>query len=176
MKTSKTKRNSILLVITALIWGVAFVAQSEGGDAVGPYTFNGIRSLIGGAVLLPVIVLLDRLGFTSRRPETRAEKRTLWTGGICCGAILFIASSLQQLGMYLGTPVGKAGFLTSCYIILVPILGLFLKKTCGWNLGRGCDYRCGLVSALYGWRTVSATFGSSGFSLCSRFCHAHING
>ena len=137
MHTSKTKRNSILLVITALIWGVAFVAQSEGGDAVGPYTFNGIRSLIGGAVLLPVIVLLDRLGFTSRRPQTKEEKRTLWTGGICCGAILFIASSLQQLGMYLGTPVGKAGFLTSCYIILVPILGLFLKKTCGWNIWAG---------------------------------------
>ena len=131
MKTSKTKRNSILLVITALIWGVAFVAQSEGGDAVGPYTFNGIRSLIGGAVLLPVIVLLDRLGFTSRRPQTKEEKKTLWTGGICCGAILFIASSLQQLGMYLGTPVGKAGFLTSWYIILVPILGIFLKKKVG---------------------------------------------
>ena len=99
MKTSKTKRNSILLVITALIWGVACVAQSEGGDAVGPYTFNGIRSLIGGAVLLPVIVLLDRLGFTSRRPQTKEEKKTLWTGGICCGDIRFIASSLQQLGM-----------------------------------------------------------------------------
>lgn len=137
MHTHKTRRNSILLIITALIWGVAFVAQSEGGDAVGPYTFNGIRSLIGGMVLIPVIGILDRAKLTSRRPTNKEEKKTLMIGGICCGTILFVASSLQQFGIYLGTPVGKAGFLTACYIIIVPILGLFFKKTCGWNIWAG---------------------------------------
>lgn len=128
---SRQIRNSILLVLTAFIWGIAFVAQSEGGNAVGPFTFNGVRSLIGSIVLLPVIALLDRMKLTSKRPVTKAEKKTLLIGGLSCGVILFLASSAQQLGIYFGTPAGKAGFLTACYILLVPVLGLFLKKKCG---------------------------------------------
>ena len=128
---SRQVRNSILLVLTAFIWGIAFVAQSEGGNAVGPFTFNGIRSLIGSIVLLPVIALLDRMKLTSKKPVTKAEKKTLLIGGLSCGVLLFLASSAQQLGIYLGTPAGKAGFLTACYILLVPVLGLFLKKKCG---------------------------------------------
>lgn len=134
---SKTTRNQLLLVLTALIWGIAFVAQSEGGDAVGAYSFNCIRSLIGSAVLIPVIFLLDRLGLTSRKPSSPSEKKLLWTGGICCGIILCLASNLQQLGINYGTPAGKAGFLTACYIVLVPILGIFLKKKCPWNVWIG---------------------------------------
>lgn len=128
---SRQVRNSILLVLTAFIWGIAFVAQSEGGNAVGPFTFNGIRSLIGSIVLLPVIALLDRMKLTSKKPVTKAEKKTLLIGGLSCGVLLFLASSAQQLGIGLGTPAGKAGFLTACYILLVPVLGLFLKKKCG---------------------------------------------
>lgn len=128
---SRQVRNSILLVLTAFIWGIAFVAQSEGGNAVGPFTFNGIRSLIGSIVLLPVIALLDRMKLTSKKPVTKAEKKTLLIGGLSCGVLLFLASSAQQLGICLGTPAGKAGFLTACYILLVPVLGLFLKKKCG---------------------------------------------
>lgn len=128
---SRQVRNSILLVLTAFIWGIAFVAQSEGGSAVGPFTFNGIRSLIGSIVLLPVIALLDRMKLTSKKPVTKAEKKTLLIGGLNCGVLLFLASSAQQLGICLGTPAGKAGFLTACYILLVPVLGLFLKKKCG---------------------------------------------
>lgn len=131
------QRNSILLILTAFIWGVAFVAQSEGGDAAGPYTFNCIRSLIGSAVLIPVILMLDQLGFTSRKPATKQEKKLLLTGGISCGIILCIASNLQQMGIYYGTPAGKAGFLTACYILLVPVLGLFLKKKCSLNIWIG---------------------------------------
>lgn len=130
-------RNSLLLVLTALIWGSAFVAQRKGGDAVGPFTFNGIRSLIGSAVLIPVILVLNRVKPSEKTPKTPAEKRVLWIGGICCGTILFLASSAQQLGMYMGTSAGKAGFLTACYILLVPILSLFLKKKCGWNIWVG---------------------------------------
>ena len=130
-------RNSLLLVLTALIWGSAFVAQRKGGDVVGPFTFNGIRSFIGSAVLVPVILVLNRVKPSEKIPKTRAEKTVLWVGGICCGAILFLASSAQQLGMYMGTSAGKAGFLTACYILLVPILSLFLKKKCGWNIWVG---------------------------------------
>lgn len=130
-------RNSLLLVLTALIWGSAFVAQRKGGDVVGPFTFNGIRSFIGSAVLVPVILVLNRVKPSEKTPKTPAEKMVLWVGGICCGAILFLASSAQQLGMYMGTSAGKAGFLTACYILLVPIISLFLKKKCGWNIWVG---------------------------------------
>lgn len=128
-------RNSCLLILTALIWGIAFVAQTTGGDAVGAFSFNCIRSLIGGLVLIPVIRVLDMKN--DRRPKTAAEKKTLLTGGIACGCVMFIASSLQQLGINMGTEAVKAGFLTACYILLVPIFGLLLKKKCGWNIWVG---------------------------------------
>ncbi|MBR1779923.1 MAG: DMT family transporter [Oscillospiraceae bacterium] len=121
-----------LLILTALIWGVAFVAQSEGGDAVGPYTFNCIRSLIGAAVLTPVIRARAHRG-KSAPPASPAQRRQLLRGGVLCGVALCVASNLQQLGINLGTSAGKAGFLTACYLLLVPILGLPLKKHCAWN-------------------------------------------
>ena len=131
------RRNSFLLVLTAFIWGIAFVAQSTGGNAVGPYTFNCIRSVIGGTVLLPVIRLSDRLHWSRKKPVSREDRRILLAGGVACGIALSIASNLQQLGIYMGSPVGKAGFLTACYMLLVPILGLFLKKKCSWNIWLG---------------------------------------
>lgn len=126
----KTTRNSFILILTAFIWGIAFVAQSEGGNAIGPFSFNCLRFFIGGAVLLPVIRLLDTLGYTKKTDKDISSKKMLLTGGILCGIILCIATNLQQAGLSLGCPAGKAGFLTACYIILVPILGLFLKKKC----------------------------------------------
>lgn len=137
MNKSLRIRNSLLLILTALIWGVAFVAQSEGGDVVGPFTFNGIRSFIGGIVLIPVILFLDKKKTSDIKPGDKKDKKRLVTGGCCCGLALFLASSFQQVGIYLGTSAGKAGFLTACYILLVPILGLFLKKKCGWNIWIG---------------------------------------
>lgn len=134
---SKTTRNSFILLLTATIWGIAFVAQSTGGDAVGPYSFTCIRNIIGSAVLIPVIMLLDKLGLTSNKPETKSDWKLLITGGICCGTCLAFASILQQLGLYLGASAGKAGFLTACYILIVPILGIFMKKKCGWNIWFG---------------------------------------
>ena len=131
------RRNSFLLVLAAFIWGIAFVAQSTGGDAVGPYTFNCIRSVIGGLVLVPVIRLSDRLHWSRKKPVSREDRRVLLTGGIACGIALSIASNLQQVGITMGSPVGKAGFITACYMLIVPILGLFLKKKCGWNVWSG---------------------------------------
>lgn len=135
MKNMK-RRNEIILVLTAFIWGVAFVAQSEGGDAVGPFTFNSIRSIIGGVALIPAIKLLDRLGLC-HRPDSRKDWKNLITGGIICGVVLSFATNTQQLGITYGTPAGKAGFLTACYVVIVPILGLFFKKKCGLNVWIG---------------------------------------
>ncbi len=135
MKTNTTlqRRNSLILALTSFIWGISFVAQSEGGDAIGPYSFNCIRSFIGALFLVLIISITDKAGLT-RKPENKTAKRTLLTGGVLCGIVLCIATNLQQMGIYLGTPAGKAGFLTACYILLVPILGLFLKKKCGINV------------------------------------------
>lgn len=121
-------RSSLMLLLTATIWGVAFVAQSVGMDYVKPFTFNGIRSIIGGLVLIPCIYLLNRRKNTSAT-EKQSSQRTLIVGGITCGLCLFAASNFQQFGIQY-TTVGKAGFITACYIVIVPILGLFLKKKC----------------------------------------------
>ena len=124
-------RNSLLLLLTATIWGVAFVAQSVSMDYIGAFTFNAVRCLIGSLTLLPVIWLLDK-----KRPveemkkiSNPSERRTLIIGGICCGVLLCLASNFQQFGIKY-TTVGKAGFITACYIIIVPIIGIFLKKKC----------------------------------------------
>ena len=130
-------KNSFLLLLTAFIWGIAFVVQDSGGDALGPFTFNCLRAFIGGIVLLPTIKILDHTGLTYMKPKTKKEKKTLIIGGISCGIALFIASNIQQLGLYFGASAGKAGFLTACYIIIVPILGLFFGKKCGLNIWIG---------------------------------------
>lgn len=122
-------RNSLLLLLTASIWGFAFVAQSVGMDYVEPFTFNCIRSLLGGIVLLPVIFMINRGKSKPEPTERKRSTQTLWAGGIICGILLAAASSFQQIGIQYAT-VGKAGFITACYIILVPIFGIFLKKRC----------------------------------------------
>ncbi len=124
---SRQIRQSLILLLTAVIWGVAFVAQSVGMDYVGPFTFICARSLIGGLVLLPCITLLDRLNGQQKKST---DRKKLLLGGICCGLALCTASCFQQFGI-LYTSVGKAGFLTAFYIIIVPILGLFFGKKCG---------------------------------------------
>ncbi len=129
-------RQSLLLLLTATIWGVAFVSQSVGMDYVGPFTFNAVRSLIGAMVLIPCIAFLKKLqgGDGEREVHKREDKKTLLTGGICCGVILALASSFQQFGIQY-TTVGKAGFITAMYIILVPLLGIFAKKKVGLRIG-----------------------------------------
>ena len=121
-------KSSLILLLTATIWGVAFVAQSAGMEHVGGFTFNCVRSLIGGIVLIPCIFLL-RKRKVHEQPNTESYK-TLMIGGISCGIVLCIASNLQQQGIKY-TTVGKAGFITALYIVLVPILGIFLHKKVG---------------------------------------------
>lgn len=124
MKKS-TLKSSFLLFLAAFIWGVAFVAQSVGMDYMGPFSFNGARFLLGSIVLMPV-VFFRRKKAQSEGKESADLKNTL-VGGICCGLALCSAALFQQFGI-LYTTVGKAGFITTLYIIIVPIMGIFLKK------------------------------------------------
>lgn len=129
-------RNSFILLLTAFIWGVAFVAQSVGMDYVEPFTFNCIRSIIGGLFLIPCILVLNKVNPERRTElsglspqEQKARKKKLLAGGIWCGVVICVASNLQQFGISY-TTVGKAGFITALYIVIVPILGLFFRKKC----------------------------------------------
>lgn len=110
----------LLLLITATVWGIAFVAQSVGMDYLNAFSFNCIRNLIGVVVLLPVFMI------TRSRVKVYKTKDLL-IGGLICGTTLCIASNFQQMGLEHST-VGKSAFITTLYIILVPVLGLFLKR------------------------------------------------
>ncbi len=123
-------RSSLLLLLTATVWGMGFVAQSIGMEYIGVFTFTCVRSWIAGAVLIPCIWFLNKWNKRELRTEPEAKEwKTLLLGGVCCGILLAIASSLQQIGVQY-TTVGKAGFITAFYIIIVPILGIFFKKHC----------------------------------------------
>lgn len=161
-------RQSLLLLLTATIWGSAFVAQSVGMDYVEPFTFTAVRNIIGAVVLVPCIGLLQKMrakeelqggieGGTLDGVESQKQKRkTLLVGGVSCGVLLFVASNLQQFGIQY-TTVGKAGFITAMYIVLVPILGIFLKKKVGLRVWSG------VVIAVAGLYLLCMT--DSGFSL-----------
>ena len=133
------KKNVIMLMIAALIWGVAFVAQSVGMEHVGPFTFNGVRCLVGAVALLPVIFFFDRkkkkekTGQEEKKERGIGTKKDLVMGGLLCGGFLFLASSLQQIGIQY-TTTGKAGFVTAFYIVIVPVLGIFLHKKISGNV------------------------------------------
>lgn len=128
MKVNRIRQN-VLPVLAALIWGTAFVAQSVGADYVEPFTFNAARSAVAFLFLLALCVALRAL---RRRGAAGAEvqsgsRKDLLVGGICCGVALTVATNLQQKGLETTTS-GKAGFITALYIVIVPIVGIFLKK------------------------------------------------
>lgn len=121
----KTVRSDALLLLTATLWGFAFVAQRVGMEYVGPFTFNGIRFALGSLSLVPLLFLTRNNGHSlSERILPRASFKTMLVGGILAGFILFLGASLQQIGLVY-TTAGKAGFITGLYVVLVPILGLF---------------------------------------------------
>lgn len=126
-------KSSLILLLTATIWGVAFVAQSVGMEYIGPFTFNAIRCVLGGLVLIPVILVLKKKKETGAENQEKEDKKTLWTGGIACGVILCIASNLQQFGI-MEASVGKSGFFTALYIVMIPVIGIFIGKRPGIRL------------------------------------------
>lgn len=117
---------------TAMIWGISFVAQSTSADHIGAFTFNAARCFAGFLALLVLIPLFRRFGKQLIQPlspqEKKAHFRGLIWGGFCCGTALALACNLQQLGMVAGASAGKTSFITTMYVVLVPICGLFLKK------------------------------------------------
>ena len=139
---------SVILLLAALAWGSAFVAQSLGSDSVRPFTFNGARSLLGALVLVPVFLTFDRVSPS----VNKHNQKTLWIGGALCGLLLFMACNLQQFSIaYVDAAgktaeelqniekvnIGKVAFLTALYIVLVPAFGIFMKKKVGAQVWLG---------------------------------------
>lgn len=137
----KSVRASLLLLLTSLIWGLAFVAQDVAMDSLEPFTFNGARMVLATLVVLAFSLYQDWSAGKRQtrdyaltgagvpfRQMTALQKKNLLLGGVSCGVILALASSLQQIGLQQGASAGKAGFITALYIVLVPLFGLFLGK------------------------------------------------
>lgn len=175
-------KGGIFLILAAVIWGLSFVAQSEGIEVIGTLTFNGIRMVIGGIVLLPVIAIMSgaqraknkKLGAAAQKtPEQKKDDRkNLTVGGLVCGTVLCVASNLQQAAFGY-TTVGKVGFITALYMLLVPIISLvFFKKRVslpvwiGVFLGVGGLYLlCAGGKATFGKGEMLALACSLGFAI-----------
>ena len=125
MNRQKLKGNAMLL-LTAMIWGMSFIAQSKCGEDISPVAFTGLRSILGSIVLLPVIAVLD-WGKKKHNKPVQKINRDLIIGGILCGIVLCLASTLQTMGMVYTSP-GKSAFITALYMVIIPIVGLFCGK------------------------------------------------
>lgn len=160
---TKRMRGNVLLLLAAFIWGLSFVAQSEGMKYIGPFAFIGIRSMLAG-ISLAIFLAIRRLitsngkrrqkGITPESTGKEADgKKTLLPGGICCGVVLFVATMLQQIGILHTNEPGKAGFITALYLILVPVAGIFFRKKIGARIG------CAVVLAVCGMYLLCITEG-----------------
>ncbi len=131
----KKLKSNLLLLVTAMIWGFAFVAQRIGADSVGPFTFNGTRFILGAVSIIPVFLIFEK----------KEVEKTIHSGkinltvkaGALAGIVLFVASALQQWGVEITGSAGKSSFLTGIYTVLVPILGIFLGKKTNLNVWFG---------------------------------------
>ncbi len=173
MKKRELRSNGLLL-ITAAIWGSGFVAQRAGMVHVGPFTFNAIRFLLGSLALIPVLLI-------TRNKQQRygpVPLRTVLTGGLLAGAAVFSGATFQQAGIVY-TSAGKAGFITGLYVIIVPILGIFLRHKAGFGTWAGAVLAIvGLYFLSFTGDFSTATFGDL-LVLTGAFCwaaHVHILG
>ena len=123
----KQFKGSLLLVLATIIWGSTFVAQSTGMDHIGPFTFLAIRNVMGALFLFLLSFVTDRFLKDGKTSRQRWANPKLWKAAVLCGAPLFLAAALQQMGI-VNTDPGKSGFLTAMYIVFVPLFGIFLKK------------------------------------------------
>ncbi|MFQ6103238.1 MAG: DMT family transporter [Candidatus Glassbacteria bacterium] len=136
---TRTFKSNLLLILAAIIWGFSFVAQRAGMEYVGPFTFNAVRFALGGIGLIPFLWLNRSRRINSGENHPAPMPKTFRFGSLLVGLILFTGSSFQQIGIVY-TTAGKAGFITGLYVIMVPILGLFL--------GQQSDTRIWLGAAL----------------------------
>ena len=172
---------NFLLMLAALIWGSAFVAQSVGMDYLGPFSFNCVRSFMGSLVLLPVIWFMDRQkketaehdGQKTEEGTREQNKKVLLSGGLCCGVILTLSTSLQQIGIKY-TTAGKAGFITALYILIVPLLGLILGKKVGIKTWIGVALAVAGMYLLCIKEGFSISYGDFMVLLCALVFSLHI--
>ncbi len=128
----------LLQLLGALIWGLAFAFQSLGMESVGPFTFSAVRFAMATVVVFVFSFVHDKFGNSGKEPKACSWKNgRLWRAGIIIGVLLSLASNLQQIGILKTDSVGKAGFITAMYIVIVPIFGLFLKRKIGANVWVG---------------------------------------
>lgn len=120
-------RGSACLVTAVLIWGSAFIAQSVGMEKIGPFTFQTFRNLLAVLFLIPTATVLDLKNCSLKQSAAKWADPSLWKAGLICGLALFFAASCQQVGLQY-TDAGKAGFITAMYIVVVPLLGFFVKR------------------------------------------------
>ncbi|HSK69547.1 MAG TPA: DMT family transporter [Candidatus Limnocylindria bacterium] len=156
---------SVMLLLSAVIWGAAFVAQRVGMEHVGPFTFQAVRSLLGSLALLPVIALRGRVNRLRGVLPVRERAHGLLRGGILCGVALFFAINLQQFGLR-DTSAGKAGFLTALYILIVPLYGLLL----GHRVRRAVWLAVGIAAGGLYLLSVKESFYISGGDLLLVLC------
>lgn len=174
-KTSFVRQN-ILPVLAALIWGTSFVAQSVGADYVGPFTFNAARSVIAFVFLFALCAVFRfrrKKDFEAQAKPRPHYRRDLVIGGLCCGAALTLGANLQQKGIETTTS-GKAGFITALYIVIVPILGIFLKKKVGKMVWGSVALAVGGLYCLCIQQGSSIAAGDFYIFLCSLCFSAHI--
>lgn len=177
MTKTNNFRSVFYLSLTAVIWGVAFVFQSMGNSYMEPFTFTASRYLLGGLVLLPIVIIKYHhprfLADSGEIPIKKAPLKVTVTGGVLCGIALGVASMFQQYGVKF-TTVGKAGFITTLYIILTPIFGLFLRKKCRFTVWVGA------AAAAFGLYLLCITdgftlsWGDSLVLMCAVFFTVHI--
>lgn len=170
---SKKLRGNVLLLVTAIVWGISFVSQSVGMDYIEPNTFNGIRSLLGGIVLIPVIFAIDS-GKKKKGIYEKCDYKKLLLYGIVCGILLCAAATLQTYGLK-ETTTAKSGFITALYIIFVAIVGVFTEKKIKLKLISGVLLAvCGMYFlCLYG-SEISFCFGDFLTLLCAVVFTFHI--
>ncbi len=124
---ARALKSDILLLLTAIIWGFAFVAQRMGMDHVGPYTYNGIRFFLGSLSLIPIMLICRRNESSRVAKVEPVSRKTMVLGGGLAGLFLFLGASMQQVGLVY-TTAGKAGFITGLYVVIVPITGLLWRQ------------------------------------------------
>ena len=137
MINKKKLAANLILLLTAMIWGLGFVAQRAGMEYVGPFTFGATRFALGALTLLPIILCSDRKRqIEVAKPDRNGWHKTLFVAGLACGSILFVAANFQQVGLVF-TSAGKAAFITSLYIVLVPLFGYFFRHKAGLRVWGG---------------------------------------
>lgn len=150
---SYSSKSDLLLLVTAVIWGGAFVAQRVGMEYVGPFTYNGIRFALGILVLLPFVFRGARQELEAPSPILAVSRQKIIAGGVATGATIFCAASLQQVGLVY-TTAGKAGFITGLYVVIVPVIGIFI----GRQTNKGTWIGAGLAAVGLYFLSVTASF------------------